>query len=609
MEEIFRIIYDKGFDDRQANQLLKLYADGYDLTYIEPTVPSEKLRQLRTFLDTCDKDVKDVLKDSIDEEQNIIPFIDLDFSADQIFRTLKLEYKEIDTTHLKQKGFSKEQFEILYDALSKKYDISWFANPNISKEKMKLALKGLNNSINLSKYIKNYNEDQCAVLLEALHFSQTNFAINISFLENEKLNFDQMKMILSGLKDKIDVSKYARPEFDHKKMAIILSCLREGYNMDWVNETYSAEQLYAYYELLKIDSSLVHKICNDKYNAGQLSLIKEALNAGKDIKNILNPNYSIERMNLILSSDEDIYKDLTIDDERLHLYRYGYIKDINDEYDIEQISKNIHSSIKKCAYIDAPFVDIMAPYKEPTYLTNGEEILEVVCVSDQVIDEVLYDLEYRHRFIECFQTSDAMSILRKNEKVALDLLNELNILKYNEENETIETFNLFKGRLLSTKSFDVKSVLSLNSYKDYFDENNYYSNSFADTLNNINMFLNYLGINIEDYYLIQDVFTLDSRPCFRLCVNLENINSDNIKEIREAIDYQAWELEGKLEEESYAINLYNNKGKLIDSNDTILFKDELDYILQRDYEEFYDSFACTLEECVMQINKENTFER
>ena len=69
--EFFNKIYSKGFDDSTINQLLKLYADGYDLSYIDRTTQTSKLRQLRERLNKSDSNTQTAYKNEISAQKDI----------------------------------------------------------------------------------------------------------------------------------------------------------------------------------------------------------------------------------------------------------------------------------------------------------------------------------------------------------------------------------------------------------------------------------------------------------------------------------------------------------------------------------------------------------
>ena len=71
-------------------------------------------------------------------------------------------------------------------------------------------------------------------------------------------------------------------------------------------------------------------------------------------------------------------------------------------------------------------------------------------------------------------------------------------MKFNDESETFERFDLFSGQIIKTNQIDINKIFTIDIYAKYFEEN-YYLDSTPESLNNITMFFNYLGIDIEKY--------------------------------------------------------------------------------------------------------------
>lgn len=620
-EKIFDIIYSKGFDNSQTNQLLKLFSDGYDLTYVDPTIHPDKLRQLRNLLKDCDIETKIIYSHAIQKKQDIISFLGLDFTPQKIFNILLLEEQNLDTFYLKQNGFTDKQFDFLYNAVENELDISWFANPKYSEGKIKTSIKAQKLSIDLSKYLNDYNDEQYEVLYEAYYENKNGKFINISFLENNKLSAEQMKVILEGLKRSLDVSTYADPKYDPKKMSIILKFIENGFNTKWINEKYSLKQLIAYLSLMTIDEKLALKICKDKYNAGQISFIEKAIRTGKNVNEILNPNYSVERMNLILSSDEPIYKDLSFSDEALHLYRFGLIKDINEPFDIKKVSKKVRDDIEICLSKEETYDYFTIPYETREYYINKDSILEIINASEQILEEAFNNLAYRNYFnIHVFGINDAIQILLENNEKALGLLQKLNILKFNDESETFERFDLFSGQIIKTNQIDINKIFTIDIYAKYFEEN-YYLDSTPESLNNITMFFNYLGIDIEKYYLTNNVYNANNKPCMKLCMSVEEIEKSKTHTLYSPYNYtpkdecirnlmdETFEFEQIFKENMFVINLYDINGDLLDDSSVIYSNEEIEEMLNNEFQDFYPVNTTSLIECIKMIKGENTLER
>lgn len=608
-EELFNKIYIKGYDDRQINQLLMLYSLGYDLSYIEVTTSSDKLRELRNYFKNGDEKIIKLFERAISEKRDIMKFLPVSLNDDRIGKILTLDGYEIDTNALMQPELSNEQFDLLAKLLNRETDISWYSDASVSYEKMKISADAEKKGINLSKYIEKFDDKQYKIIFEAYEYSKEKKPINISFLEDAKLSHQQMEIILLGLKNGVNVSKYASPKYSPLLMTIFFKFLQSNINVDWIPEVfdkYSEKQFEALYKLFEVDKDIALNICKDGYNAGQILFIADALKQGKNIENILNASFSIERMKLILENNNDEYKDLSISDLQLHLKHYKFIKSEKDKINLETLSTSLKNQLlynTDKMYTDFNNVD----YIFPRYFMYEDQILEVACINDEMIEDAMERMHY-DTDIHVLSMRDLLYIYSRNEDKFQKFTNEIFIIDYNTESEKFEILNLITNKRSEIKTFDYSDIkeqqigllFNRSTYSDYFDVNPALS------------ILEYLNIDLNKYFLTEDVYDKKGRPAFKLCYNIENIKKtytfpgveDKFDRAEFILQNKANELECLLAENYFSIYLYSRSGHVIDS-ESMLSEYTVEHMLNEEFYEFVETRFTSFKECVESTYKDD----
>lgn len=608
-EELFDKIYRKNYNDKQINQLLMLYSAGYDLSYIDTSVPADKLRELKAFLKNGEEEVVKVFEKAIAEEQDIIKFLPVVLNSRRIAKILNLDSYEIDTKTLLQQELSDDQFDFLAKLLQKGTDISWYSDANISYEKMKISADAEKKGINLSKYIEKFDDKQYKVIFSAYEYAKETKPINIRFLEDAKLSHQQMEIILLGLRYGVDVSKYASPKYSPLLMSIFFKFLQNKTNVDWIPDVfdkYSEKQFEALYKLFEIDEKIGLKICRDGYNVGQLLFIIDALEQGKNIDNILNPEFSIERMKLILETNDKKYMDLSISDVQFHLQLFNFIKTVNDEADLKKISDSLKNKLLynyEKMYTEFDNVD----YILPRYFVYEDQILEVACINDELLEDTLERMHY-DTDVHMFSIHDLLYIYKKNEEKFQELLDKVFIIDFNEESEKFEILNLITNKRCEIKTSnynnikeqEVNLLFNKSNYSDYFDINLALS------------ILDYLNIRIEDYFLTEDVFDKKGKTAFKLCIKIDDAEKpyryatgDKYEHAYFNLQSKATELEGILSENYFSVYLYHRSGHVIDS-ESMLSEYSIEHMLADEFYEFIETDFRSFKECADMLYKDDT---
>lgn len=164
----------------------------------------------------------------------------------EVYLSLK---DKIDIEPFLNKNFNENQLYFIRKAIQKKLDITIFKEQIFDEYQMKQIIRGLEDNLNISLYAKKeFNGQQMYEIRLGLlkgfdvWYANPNYEARIMFLARMALTFypdfdfksyikqgfneEQLELILQGLKEKLDVTKYAKIEFDESKMKEIISTLK-----------------------------------------------------------------------------------------------------------------------------------------------------------------------------------------------------------------------------------------------------------------------------------------------------------------------------------------------------------------------------------------------
>lgn len=159
------------------------------------------------------------LKDKIDIE----PFLNKNFNENQLYFIRKAIQKKLDITIFIEQIFDEYQMEQIIRGLEDNLNISLYAKTDFISSQMKEIRLGLKNDLDV--WYANPNYEARIMFLARMALS---FYPNFNFKKYIKQGFneEQLELILQGLKEKLDVTKYAKIEFDENKMKEIISTLK-----------------------------------------------------------------------------------------------------------------------------------------------------------------------------------------------------------------------------------------------------------------------------------------------------------------------------------------------------------------------------------------------
>jgi hypothetical protein len=206
IEAFINYLTNKGFDDKQINQLVKIQESGYDLiefyddndivkpieeNYIKNTDGINELRKLRNIL------------------------VENRFNNNQFSEILKGHSCNIKYEKYSDLKYNADQMLEIRMGLKINIDIEKYSKESYSWEQMEQIRLGLCDRVDVTKYndIK-YNCEQMEVLKEILLYNKKypKKSIDISLFQNEKITSDEMNFFFELLK--INIPSFKNEIYD-----------------------------------------------------------------------------------------------------------------------------------------------------------------------------------------------------------------------------------------------------------------------------------------------------------------------------------------------------------------------------------------------------------
>ena len=161
------------------------------------------------------------LKDKIDIE----PFLNKNFNENQLYFIRKAIQKKLNITIFTEQTFDEYQMEQIIRGLEDNLNISLYAKKEFNGQQMYEIRLGLQKGFDVW-YINSKYEARIMFLarMALLFYPNSDFK---SYIE-QGFNEEQLELILQGLKEKLDITKYAKIEFDESKMKEIMKTLKKN---------------------------------------------------------------------------------------------------------------------------------------------------------------------------------------------------------------------------------------------------------------------------------------------------------------------------------------------------------------------------------------------
>lgn len=633
-EEFFTELYKKNFNDKQINQLIRIYTEGFDASYLGKEVDVDDLRKISQILKDKNE-LSEAYEFGLKNKVDFVKFLYKEYTYNRLKTLLILESDSINTDLISSPLFSDEQFDCLRKGLENEYDVSWFADEKISVEKMKIALKCCAKEIDLSHYIKRFTDKQLEVLYDAFLYCKEHESINIKFLDNPNFTHRQMQIILNGLKGKVDVSKFASEKYNPDQMTMISNLLKENIDItSFLDEKYTATQMYYYGHMYKFDKKTTLELINPKFNDAQLSFLLDCIKERKSsetIKEIANPEYSLQRMRLIINTkkeNREKYKDMSITDETLFLYDKKFINNLSEKYeDISEV-EDIVSDTFKIHLPKRSKEPLFVSCEENVYYTNGEDIIEVSNVTDEYTREARQDYDHLYfnaerAFVNEFGYHEVLYILEKNSEKVKNFIDKYYYPYWEQSTNTLCITELFSG---VTKTFKNPSL-------EYLEPTRIINSFFTDDLPyayareyltpyeaNYKLYelLENLNVDINEYFITEDVYDSEGRVMEKLCINKEILSQcrdfagNPVSEMsaKGTLEKHAAAIEAMYNQDYFIITIYDKKGNIIDDCPDIYTMRDVNDILKFDLSGTTEMIGCrNVSECIRSLTEEIIEER
>ncbi|UUD34813.1 hypothetical protein NPA07_03250 [Mycoplasmopsis caviae] len=412
------IYADPKFDVWQMKQIRLGLKSGVDVSiYADPKYTADDMRAIQWELD--------------DNEVNIAPYVkEFDFLClIQIAKGLKWN---LDVSKYALQQYDNSQMQEIRNKMLKEQDVQIIEK-----------IKQLN--IDLSKF------DNHRIEMIKLGVAQN---LDVTIYAKEEFNWDQMNQIRSGLRNKLDVSKYADPKFKGDQMREIKTGLRLGLNVDIY-----ARPEFDFLQMMFIRDGIEQKIsvayyARPEFDGYKMFLIKQGLISGLDVSHYADPKFSAKQMEQILLGlenglDVSIYSKVEFDADQMREIRLGQqnkldvSKYADPKFDVEQMHQirfGLESLLDASIYAKVEIsAEEMKIYR--TKLQDGKD--------DEVINEI------NKRFGPSINDTKTESSYDDDNDVNYDTLDEKEYLKEKTLKEVNKEKNkMKKEELITTEATD-----------------------------------------------------------------------------------------------------------------------------------------------------------
>lgn len=332
---------------------------------------------------------------------------------------------------------------------------------------------------------------------------------------------------------------------------------------------------------------------SENYNISQLSFLYTCLQKNKDISNINNSSYSANRMNLILKSNDDFYKNPEITDLQAHCIFYKLMnkEEILSKND-EEIKKDVYEKYKRSPKFNN--VNNIRTHKDDfmsNYLINNDKILEIV--RDEQFIRYCNCKRNFPDFIKTFGYNEVLNIINKNIDNIYQYFEKTHFIDYNIKTNNYYVYDLFANKdniyYYNATNTDYNNIIN-KIIKDYIDNckiniKDAKDYDYLHKFNKIFEIFNELNINIENYYLIKNINNEYKELVAILCISKDENIQEYIKknysgyENCEEILEEAQSATERLLRDKYIINEYDLDGNLISGIDTLFNMEQINFML------------------------------
>jgi hypothetical protein len=221
IDDFVNYLIDKGFNNKQINQLIKIKEAGYNLIeykyvesndietveidYIKPTDEVEKLRKLKYVIRKTKFKHSQLIEilNGYKENINYEIYAYSKYNSSQMFKIGYYLTNNINILEYCDESYNEYQMDEVGNGLKNNLDVTIYTNLKYDNWQMYEIKEGLKYNIDITQYndIK-YDDGQMGVLKEILIYNKNNpnKEIGIELFQNEKINWDTMDKLFNILK-------------------------------------------------------------------------------------------------------------------------------------------------------------------------------------------------------------------------------------------------------------------------------------------------------------------------------------------------------------------------------------------------------------------------
>ena len=483
-EEYINKLFELGLSSSEVNILYKIYTKhNIDLSYMAKDISNATdINDLKKF-DTMyhDYHIKKIIDLVTEQKVNILPIMHENFiianTEYEIYNLLTDPIKCYDLSLLKNNTYSKEQMQAYLYAITKDIDIRDLLDPSLKAPVLESLIEAKINGIDIYPF-KSFENEQIKIIVSAILYNRTHDnIIDISVLLNKKLSSDQMNSIALAMKNKVDYKYFLDDKLNKNQIQIILEGLCDGIDVD-IFKDFNEQKMKCANKILRatIDATeetkeKIKELLNNNYNSSQTKFLAYCIYNDINYNEFKDPKYDMFEMIEIAKfiklnkNNEYInletFKNLGIKEKTFVNNLFVYKKEILlEELDLNNFNEDMVLNSLFFRINEEEDINNKIKFIDDSEYLDEDKIIELD--NGQKI-KVSYDYDYNYESEYTSVTEDFSEIdwLNDKEDVISNILNKTTYFKYNDENETYTAYCMTQKT--NDKDFELRRYFTENS--------------------------------------------------------------------------------------------------------------------------------------------------